>query len=573
MTTSQPSRSPLAADGSRDPYHLTLGDVIAAVAGHPELTAPRRRDLASAVRTIARALGRPPAEIPANPRYLRERLDGLSAAAAGVGDGRWRNLRSLLGTALTLAGVKSLPGRYVAPLGPRWAAHFAIITDRRMRSGLSRLIHWCDTAGIGPDAVDDAVIGQFAESLHKDSFVRKPKGVHRLSCQLWNRAATEIAGWPQHEVGVPNHKADYTLAWEAFPPSLRADVEACLAQAAGDDLLADEAPLRPIGALTRRQRHGQLRRLATALVLSGTRLATEVTTLGVLVEVASVRAILRFLLERAKRDGRTGKKPTTGHIHQLARLLKTVARHWVKVDEQHFAELHRLCRRVDPRDTGMTDKNRDRLRPLRDAKVLRAFLELPDRMLAEVRRTDRGRRREALEVATALGIAILTYAPIRSANLCRLDLERHLIRTRAAGTVFIVIPAHEVKNAVDLEVELPEPVVALLDLYIEHYRPRLIEVPSTLLFPGRYGGPSTTTAERIPKAILRHLGIDFHVHLFRHLAAMIHLTLHPGDYETVRRVLGHKSMDTTARTYAGLETAAAFAHYDRSVLQLREAAR
>ena len=55
---------------------------------------------------------------------------------------------------------------------------------------------------------------------------------------------------------------------------------------------------------------------------------------------------------------------------------------------------------------------------------------------------------------------------------------------------------------------------------------------------------------RIQKAT----GLRITVHQFRHAAAAIYLKHHPGDYETVRRVLGHRDIQTTIRFYCGLET-------------------
>ena len=43
----------------------------------------------------------------------------------------------------------------------------------------------------------------------------------------------------------------------------------------------------------------------------------------------------------------------------------------------------------------------------------------------------------------------------------------------------------------------------------------------------------------------------------------------PGQYESVRRHLGHRSMETTLRAYAGMETAAASRHFDATILKLR----
>jgi integrase len=57
-------------------------------------------------------------------------------------------------------------------------------------------------------------------------------------------------------------------------------------------------------------------------------------------------------------------------------------------------------------------------------------------------------------------------------------------------------------------------------------------------------------------------------HLFRHATAKIYLDANPGGYEVVRRVLGHRSSDTTSRYYTGLETAAAVRHFDDTILKL-----
>ena len=57
--------------------------------------------------------------------------------------------------------------------------------------------------------------------------------------------------------------------------------------------------------------------------------------------------------------------------------------------------------------------------------------------------------------------------------------------------------------------------------------------------------------------------------VYRHIAALIYLRLNPGGYEVMRRVLGHKKMDTTSNFYAGLEATAAARHFDAEILKLR----
>jgi hypothetical protein len=60
----------------------------------------------------------------------------------------------------------------------------------------------------------------------------------------------------------------------------------------------------------------------------------------------------------------------------------------------------------------------------------------------------------------------------------------------------------------------------------------------------------------------------------RHLAAFVFLKEHPGEYETVRRLLGHKQITTTIAIYADrAENKSALARYDDVVAKHRSAGR
>ncbi len=58
-------------------------------------------------------------------------------------------------------------------------------------------------------------------------------------------------------------------------------------------------------------------------------------------------------------------------------------------------------------------------------------------------------------------------------------------------------------------------------------------------------------------------------HLYRHLAAFFYLQANPGDYETVRQLLGHKALSTTVMFYADFERYAAVRHYNSTILERR----
>ena len=74
----------------------------------------------------------------------------------------------------------------------------------------------------------------------------------------------------------------------------------------------------------------------------------------------------------------------------------------------------------------------------------------------------------------------------------------------------------------------------------------------------------------ISATIERETGLKMNPYLFRHFAALLFLEHHPGSYEEVRRILGHKRISTTLQNYAGLETAAAVRRYDEVVLARRD---
>jgi integrase len=153
---------------------------------------------------------------------------------------------------------------------------------------------------------------------------------------------------------------------------------------------------------------------------------------------------------------------------------------------------------------------------------------------------------------------------MRSKNLAGLHIGRHVVRSRPAGPRQIVIPADEVKNRTALAFEVSDILGELMDIYLATSRPVLAEDADGFLFPARKGGAKTPAqlAAQIKRMTKQETGIDLNAHAFRHLAAMLFLREHPGEYETTRLILGHKSLTTTVRAYCGLEQADALRRLD-----------
>jgi hypothetical protein len=138
----------------------------------------------SAVHSVCRVLGADPSLVPAEPRQLRPKLAKLTPAMAGVGAGRWSNIKSLTLKALKRAGLKSMPGRSREALAPDWEALRALLPDPHWRSGLSRFMSYCTACGIAPGAVTAQAFIQFGHAVESFSFVRDPAGIYRDTCTL-----------------------------------------------------------------------------------------------------------------------------------------------------------------------------------------------------------------------------------------------------------------------------------------------------------------------------------------------------------------------------------------------------
>jgi integrase len=215
----------------------------------------------------------------------------------------------------------------------------------------------------------------------------------------------------------------------------------------------------------------------------------------------------------------------------------------------------------------MTEGNQSRLRPFDDPVNVQRLLDLPQHIARTIGHAEEPGYFDAVTMQSALLIALELVAPLRAKNLANITLDRHIVRSRPGpgAVVHLVVPGVDVKNKVDLEFPLPPDVVRLLDLYIARFRPLLAKNPSNFLFPARKGGAKDPgpLGTQVKKAIRKALGLTLNLHAFRHLCAFLFLKAHPGEYETVRLLLGHKNIATTIAFYCGLERAAAVQRLDK----------
>jgi len=83
------------------------------------------------------------------------------------------------------------------------------------------------------------------------------------------------------------------------------------------------------------------------------------------------------------------------------------------------------------------------------------------------------------------------------------------------------------------------------------------------------GEPKTASmfSGQITERVEDATGLRITAHQFRHAAAAIYLRHHPGAYEIVKRLLGHRNIQTTINFYCGLETTQANQEFAKIIRQ------
>lgn len=538
----------------------TLVDLMRAAEVDDNLSATRRRDLKSAIKTFCRCLHLVPGDVAASMPSVARRIAGVHPEQLGLKVKRWQNVLSDLRYAISRYGPKPVREIRTADLLEPWRGLSARLPAPGLRYGLSRLIKFCALSGIVPEAVDAGTIDDFEAWLDEHVLRSNPRRKAREAAKQWNRAVETVPGWPGRRVELAPARDAYCLPWGQLPEAFRNDAEAWLTSLGVDCWFDEDAPLRPLKSSSIETRRFQVRQAISVLVLQG---HERITSLAYLVQPIHAQQILAFFWERA------GKRPSS-QAASIAHCLLGIARHRVELSEADLRKLQRLKQRVTPRQSGLTAKNRATLRLFEDERNKERLLMFPiETMEAAFRMSNRAPVKAALLAQTAIAVEILLMMPLRLKNLAGLHLNHHF--DWRGDRLFVIIPAASVKNDEPIEFELPTPSVALMKTYLERYR-STVGNGSGYLFPGTLvDSPKNLThlSRQITKTLFNATGIRMTPHQFRHVAAKIWLDDNPGSYEVVRRVLHHRSIDTTTANYTGFETRGAALQYDQFILGQR----
>src|SRR5262249_22933311 len=150
----------------------TLAELLAFLE-QASLTGTRRRDMVSAINRVCEMAGAMPASVPAEPPLLREMLSRIRPAAHAVSAKSYSNQRSLLASALQIAGVIDPMCRGGAGHHPAWRPLLeAVADDKRLSNGLAAFANWCASQSISPNGVNDTVVQRFLNWLEARTLTR-----------------------------------------------------------------------------------------------------------------------------------------------------------------------------------------------------------------------------------------------------------------------------------------------------------------------------------------------------------------------------------------------------------------
>jgi integrase len=570
----------------------TFAEARARIATWTDLSEVRRRDMTSALATVAKVLGKAEAMIPCDVAWLNRHLFNDAPSVLGKKRGRFGNVVSLLRAVLRRLGLYALEIRGDRDLPKEWRALLAVVPMEAQRSCLR---------GFGALLL---LVGRHAHRgvRHPAGRVRRARRRHppqRGDAQHCRdrrggvEPAPSVRGFPAGRTRLltaPRKREPYTLPLEAYPKPFQDEVEAYRQRISGLDgtgqrrgrfVIGRTGPKKALKPSSVRTRVFAIRQSAGVLVMLGKAKVEEIRSLRDLVQpVERVGVVLDWLAARhaAKHDLDENAPITGGQVAQVAETLRQIALHHVGVTGDDLAQIQEWAAEVGVRrQMGMTDKMKARLRKLIQPRPRALLLHLPDRLMAEARAASSPHEAGRLAL-WAVALEILSFCPLRLRSLRELRLDRNLQRLdpRTGALTRLGLYPDNMKAENSLDWPVPVRSAALVDEYIRKFRPAIAANDNPFLLPGENGTGCRShngLSAALVKKIAVYAGVRTNLHLLRHLAAWRYLKTHPGRYEDVRRLLGHRDVKTTMAFYVEFETEAAAVRFDGIVLKEKTATR
>lgn len=585
--TANTTSSPIIAAAQTSATVLTIADAQAIVADWTDLAPKRRQKQLTALSTAARILA------PAQPKESAaasiridcptlSRLLQSPPATFGLSPGRMTSLTSELRAVLRHLGLHDPDYRGAPLMSPALQACEAMLPSDQLNAVVD-FLRFLDREKIPPGAADADTLAAYERRCLDRTICADPAKRALQVAKAWNWACQHLPEWPGQLLNRPKRGDRYSFAVETYPIPFQQDLARYadrlrggdLDQIFSDDIFAEDGSprhfQRPLRAGSIKSRIWMVRCAASALVHSGVDQPQIMSLRDLVYPLARAKNILRFFLQRLS-NGQPN--PMAGRIGQTLLLL---ARDYCALSEADVAQISAWAKQVKPTEQkGLTPKNLRRLRALIQPRARAMLLNFPQELRRRAAVPGLTPVEAARLVMYAVAMEILLICPMRRRNLVELRLDHHLYRPdpRRRRLTHILIPGDDVKNGRAIEWPIPPESARLMEDFIVNHRPHLVTPDNPYLFgTGDTLRSAQHLGEWLAAAVTEAIGVEFNVHLARHFAAWNFLRENPGQYEVVRQVLGHQSIQVTMAHYVGLEADSAAAHFDATVLRDRHAGR
>lgn len=497
----------------------------------------RRRDLLSALDSLARLSKTQLSTIQSDPNSLRAALGNLPLGESHVSRKRLQNIKSDVQAAIRLYGIPRATILKRIPLSSEWAALLDHIGDKERRYGLLRLARFGSAYCISPSTLTIPSLLDLYELTKSESVLKNPKRTVNQTICAWNWCVRHVEKWPKQRLGSPFKSETLIRRIGEFPAGFQRDISRWRERVSDKGTLEFEGPVRKLRSVTVAHHTKTILRFASLLVAKEIVAIERLKSLSVIVDPQIVKAGLV-----AMRDRDCG----VSYLRSTAVVLLTIARRECQRPDTEIKILSGYVSRLE-RHRGMTSKNLELLATFENLAKVRALFAVADKLRRAASRLVSSVRR-ALAYETALFIDILLWSQLRMQNMRTLRLDQ--IRWER-GICVLSIQGHEMKNNRSFETELPEHVGRHLKTFIEVHRRQLPGASGPFLFPAADGRAKhvTTLTNNFQRATIKHAGFKINPHFARHLGATLLLDGDPTRLPLVSQKLGHATMETAKSCY------------------------
>lgn len=536
-----------------------LAEVVERLPSITSLTNNRRRDLISACNSLGRLIGLPLKSIPTDVAVLRDTLVSVHPVQGRISTKRLSNIKSDLAAALQVTGVLPADDPDVEPSG-KWVAFMGHAKEPYQRWTLARFSRFCTLRKIEPEDVDDTTLRSFAEHLDARVIAHDPRTTVKAVGKAFNTIVTQNS-IPLNRLSTASGTSYVTAPISAYPPSLQTDLAAYLQRLEKPDLFSDGGPDRPLRSKSLRNIEAHIRQLLQAAVDVGFPL-DRFQTLADLLDLQVLGRAIDGMIERFG-----GRVPTS--LPNILGTLLAIAKYHAGSPPELLVKLRKARKgfadRLGSNIPRMSEKAARRLEQFDDERNVELLVDLPYKLIKRANKTA-GTQRSTMDATCATAIAILLACPMRAEDLAELELGADIQAVqRGKKTHYLLhIAAEKTKNRSAIVAEIEPPLSTVVATYLKNHRKFAVDDPGPWVFPRPSGGPQTPDhfGEKIKAKIADEIGLDVNAHLFRHLSAKLFLEAHPGNYEEVRRILAHKSIETTTQIYSPMSNRAAFKRFN-----------